>query len=187
MLLFPAIAQEEKAPQQAYDKLGFSVLPFVTGTFQLQYEHRGESGNSIWLAPSITYVDSDYDKKFGAGLEMQYRIYVYDKVTEKHTKNAYFAPYAFFKRFSFEEEDHYYYDDYYVDYAPVVRDQEINVFGGGMLFGLQYIFAGKVHLDIYAGGGLRKADKDNNYNYFMEPGYSGFAPKVGIDIGFSFN
>ena len=167
------------------NKFGFSVLPFVDGTFQLQYEHIGASGNSVWIAPSATYVDSDWRNKFGLGLEFQYRFYVYKKESEKHTKNIYFAPYAFYKYYEMEEEDYYYYD-YAEDYAPTMREEEINVFGGGMLFGLQYVFADKIHLDIYAGGGLRKADKDNTYDYFMEPGYSGFAPKVGIDLGFSF-
>ncbi|MDZ7777420.1 MAG: hypothetical protein U5L09_18345 [Bacteroidales bacterium] len=143
------------------------------------------SGNSLWLAPSVTDVDSDYEDKFGVGVEIQYRAYVFKKVTEKHIKNIFFAPYGFYKYFSLNE-DNYYTCGYGIDDAPDLRENNINVFGGGMIFGMQYVFAEKVHLDFYAGGGLRKADKDNYYDYFLEPGYSGFAPKVGIDIGFSF-
>ncbi len=182
---FSAFSQNDEFEQVNRNKLGFSVLPFVTGTFQVQYEYFGSSGNSIWFGPSATYVDSDYQNKFGLGLELQYRIYVYRKETEKHNKNIYFAPYAFYQYYDMKEED-YYYDDYTNDYAPAWRNEEFNVFGGGMLFGLQYVFADKIHLDFYAGGGLRKASKKNYYDYFLEPGYSGFAPKVGIDLGFSF-
>ena len=55
-----------------------------------------------------------------------------------------------------------------------------------MLFGMQYVFAERVHIDFYIGGGLRKADKENYYDTVVEPGYSGLAPKLGIDLGFSF-
>ncbi|MDZ7777419.1 MAG: hypothetical protein U5L09_18340 [Bacteroidales bacterium] len=42
LLFFAALAQEHQeqgVKEQYYNKIGFSALPFVTGTFQLQYEH----------------------------------------------------------------------------------------------------------------------------------------------------
>ena len=172
---------------KTYEKIGFSVLPFINGTFQLQFESLNESGNSVWLAPSVTYIDNDYDKIMGGGMEIKYRLYVFEKITEKNIKNIYFAPYGFYKHFVFEETHYYDYPyNYEEDYVPTTSDKKINVFGGGMLFGMQYVFAERVHIDFYIGGGLRKADKENYYDTVVEPGYSGLAPKLGIDLGFSF-
>ncbi|MCF8232428.1 MAG: DUF3575 domain-containing protein [Bacteroidales bacterium] len=170
------------------NRFGFSTLPFVTGTLQLNYEYLLPSRNGIWLAPLVHYTNRDYQDEIGFGLETQYRFYVVRREKENHGKNLYFAPYAFFKYFDIKEKDIYYYGGVYGDEPSVIdRKDKFATAGAGILFGWQYVFSERIYLDVYVGGGIREAfnDKDR-YDEFMQPGFSGFAPKVGVDISFSF-
>lgn len=170
------------------NKFGFSTLPFITGTLQLNYEHLLPSRNGIWLAPSVHYTNKDYQDEIGFGLETQYRIYVARREKENHGKNLYFAPYAFFKYFNIQKKDMLYCGVGYED-EPNETDKQYSfeTVGAGILFGWQYVFSERVYLDMYAGGGIRESfsDKDR-FDELMQPGFSGFAPKLGVDISFSF-
>lgn len=173
------------------NKLGFSLLPFTIATMEMHYEHFYNSGNSIWIAPSVRYSNSDYsyDDKFGVGIAMQYRIYVFEKFKREHYKRIFFAPYAFYQYSEVKNEYYYYYYEYdgmdYPGYEYGHNEQTIHSVGGGFLFGLQYQFAKRVFVDAYVGGGIRKSNPEDGWDDLLEPGYSGFAPKVGLDIGFS--
>ena len=170
------------------NRFGFSTLPFVAGTLQLNYEYLLPSGNGIWLAPSLHYTDKDYRDEIGFGFETQYRIYVVNREKENHGKNLYFSPYAFFKYFNIQETDIFYYGGAYEE-GPTEIDKQYSfeTVGAGVLFGWQYVFSGKIYLDMYAGGGIRKSFNGNDrLDEFMQPGFSGFAPKLGVDISFSF-
>jgi len=170
------------------NKFGFSTLPFITGTLQLTYEHLLPSQNGIWLAPSVHYTNKDYQNEIGFGLETQYRIYVATREKENHGKNLYFAPYAFFKYFNIQDEDILYCGVGYEDEPNEIEKQySFETVGAGILFGWQYVFSERVYLDMYAGGGIREtfSDKDR-FDEFMQPGFSGFSPKLGVDISFSF-
>ena len=56
--------------------------------------------------------------------------------------------------------------------------------------GLQVILSGNFSVDFFLGGGLRFSLVDNKPGldfYYPERGYTGIVPKIGFDLGVSFD
>ncbi|MEA3503810.1 MAG: DUF3575 domain-containing protein [Bacteroidota bacterium] len=184
MVGFASSAQNVNVEKPEVNRFRFSVIQFINSSLQVEYERMVGENNSFIISPMIKYRDNDTEEQFAVGVDFQYRFYVYHKDLAKHSKNIFFAPYSFYKHYSLEEEvwDYYHGDDHWYN-----ESSTFDVVGGGVVFGLQYVFADRISVDAYVGGGLRKTIGYNGESdYFMEAGNSGIVPKVGLNVGFSF-
>jgi len=179
-------AQNGEMAKPEVNRFRFSAIQFLNSTLQVEYERMIDESTSFVIAPSMKYRDNDSEEQTAFGVDIQYRFYVYHKERERHSKNLFFAPYGFYKHYNLREEcwDH---NNYYPYEESHFETSHFDVVGGGVVFGIQYVFAERISVDAYIGGGVRKAlGYDGDSDFFMEPGNSGIVPKVGLNIGFSF-
>ena len=164
--------------------LKMSASQFVNSTFQMGYERFINPGTSLYLSAGLNFKDTEYDRSWGVLNEAQMRFHVYTLIRPNSSHRLYFAPYLQNHYMNAEQKE------YYSTGNPYWKTDTYDAFGGGMLFGWSYSFANRINLDIYTGGGLRKAfgiDRDvYYYNNGLSDGYSGIVPRLGIDIGFWF-
>lgn len=165
--------------------LKMSAALFTRSTFQMGYERYFNPNTSFLIAAGLTFKDSDYEKVVGIRTEAQMKFHVFTAINPKTSHRLYFAPYLLNEYYDTESNQY----DYNGNYLWVT--DTFDAFGGGMLFGWSFTFANRVNLDIYTGGGLRKAfgyNSDVNYydDSIFDYGYSGIIPRLGIDIGFWF-
>ena len=163
--------------------LKMSASQFVNNTFLMSYERFVNSGTSIYLSAGLNFKDTDYDRSWGVLNEVQMRFHVYTLIRPANSHRLYFAPYLQNHYMNAEKKFYTYPGDYW-------KIDTYDTFGGGMLFGWSYSFANRINLDIYTGGGLKKAfgaDRDeNSYINEWSDSYSGIVPRFGIDVGFWF-
>jgi hypothetical protein len=164
--------------------LKMSASLFTRSTFQMGYERFFKPSTSLFISGGMVFKDSESEKIWGLRTEAQIRFNVYTVINPNQSHRLYFAPYLMNQYFETETSD--YYSSSYPN-----RTDNFNAFGGGMLFGWSFSFANRINLDMYAGGGFRKAfNYDTNTDYFddniFEYGYSGIVPRFGIDVGFWF-
>lgn len=140
---------------------------------------------SFYLAAGLSFTDSDYKKMWAIRNEAQMRFHVFTLIKPTMSHRLYFAPYLINQYVETESNNFSAYGN------NQWQTETFDAVGGGMLFGWSFSFANRINLDIYTGGGLRKAfHSGNNYlNYtenVFDVGYSGIVPRLGIDIGFWF-
>lgn len=146
------------------------------------FEHFTTPSNSILVNAGMTFRDSDYDRIWGVKAEAQYQFHVFTQIKPKNSHRLYFAPYLIG---SYTESEEYNWVD--SGYQRWVKDT-YSAFGTGVVFGWSFSFANRINLDIYTGGGIRKAfDVDSQYyDGIWDYGYSGITPRFGMDVGFWF-
>jgi len=166
--------------------LKMSVSQFTHSTFQMGYERFIAPTTSLYLAPGLSFEDSDNTKTWGVRAEAQMRFHVFTVINPKNSHRLYFAPYIMNQYFETENKIYDNNGNY------MWQTDAFDAVGGGMLFGWSFTFASRINLDIYTGGGLRKTfGYDENSNIYTSEGiydysYSGIVPRLGIDIGFWF-
>lgn len=154
---------------------------FTRSTFQMGIEHFVNPTASLFVAGGLKFIDRDSESTWGVGGEAQMKFHVYTVINPNNSHRLYFAPYV---QYQYMDEQYSYW--YYPDRQDV-RDI-YSAIGAGILFGWSFSFANRINLDIYTGGGLRKAfdvDERTDTEIFM-PAYSGITPRLGFDIGFWF-
>jgi len=159
-----------------------SASMFTRNTFQMGFEHFVTPSNSMLVNFGMTFRDADYDRIWGLNAEAQYRFHVFTQVKPKNSHRLYFAPYL---AGSYTEEE-----DYVWESSGTQRwsKDTYTAFGTGVVFGWSFSFGNRINLDIYTGGGIRKAfDVDKEYfDGIWDYGYSGITPRFGLDVGFWF-
>jgi hypothetical protein len=188
---FTSFGQEAETvvqPQRNY----FYVSPvdLFFNNIELGYERMFASRNSVFLKGGIKLSkQDDYFDRQGANAEMQYRIDLrYTRNTiytapGRFTTYAYFAPYISYRYEQITEER--------TIELGVERQQVsfINAGFAGVGFGMRFTaLESRFCLNLFAGGGLRYSDINGlrKYNEFLQPGYTGIAPKVSFQLGIAF-
>lgn len=165
-----------------------STLPFLSNTFQINYERISPNNKKSILISGGLILNKSYDININWGFtdEIHFRFYLNDirnTGTNKFKFAFYFSPYFAHKH---EKVEYYiiHYDNYDLEY--------INSFSIGSLSGIKGVL-GRFALDIYTGGGIQKSITNNNdqnklYNSknYRGNNYTGILPKLGIQLGFSF-
>ncbi|MBK7175298.1 MAG: hypothetical protein IPH84_19265 [Bacteroidales bacterium] len=130
----------------------------------------------------MNFKDSDNERFWGFGAEAQLKFNVYTQINPNNSHRLYFAPYIMN---NYEEVERTYWNNMGYDEW---KTDSFDAVGTGVVFGWSYSFANRINLDIYTGGGIRKAfDAENEYyNGIWDYSYSGIAPRLGIDVGFWF-
>ncbi|MBK7171633.1 MAG: hypothetical protein IPH84_00045 [Bacteroidales bacterium] len=159
-----------------------SASMFTRNTFQMGFEHFFTPTTSLLINVGMNFKDSDNERFWGFGAEAQLKFNVYTQINPKNSHRLYFAPYIMN---NYEEVERTYWNNMGYDEW---KTDSFDAVGTGVVFGWSYSFANRINLDIYTGGGIRKAfDAENEYyNGIWDYSYSGIAPRLGIDVGFWF-
>jgi hypothetical protein len=166
-----------------------SAAMFTRNTFQMGYEHYFTPTTSFLLNAGMNFKENNYNnvQQWGVGAEAQVKVHVFTNIKSKTSHRLYFAPYLMN---NYEEQQRNQYD-YLGNY--IKNNDSYDALGIGVVFGWSFSFANRINLDIYTGGGIRKAfnvDQSNDYYYnsssIYDYSYSGIAPRLGIDVGFWF-
>ncbi|HOW30498.1 MAG TPA: hypothetical protein PLP88_02940 [Bacteroidales bacterium] len=164
----------------------FSLTEFTRNTFQMGYERFLSPSTSIYFIAGLTSKDDYYDNVFGIKTEAQLKIHAYTSAKGKVMHRLYFAPYIM----------NHYLDTEFItwEYDPNWNSQEVkisdsfDVIGTGVMFGWSFSFAKRMNIDVFTGGGIRRAigSGDESNDGVWDYSYSGITPRFGIDVGFLF-
>ncbi len=174
--------------------LKFGPLNFLDYTMQISYERTFKENNGLLFSAGIKYKDANnyYEEAVQAiKAEFQYRYYVINKSGKNTYKRIYLGSFLFAK---YSEVDDQCWDWYWGGHYDKTT-YYFNSYGLGVITGVNFIFAKRLHMDLYIGGGLRKSFCSNDVTdyYFnstnrsiWKEGYNGIVPKAGFDIGLNF-
>lgn len=181
--------------KQEYKKRNFFYVgPFdlFLNTIQLSYEKKTRNYNTIYLSGGFKLLEKENDRnRIGGNGELQYRInLLYNKEAlntlmnkQNYSTFAYFAPYF---QYRYEEIT----DNYAVSFSEYEKATSIvNAYFVGFGFGFRFTpIQNRFCLNIFAGGGMKfsNVDGDKKYTDFLEVGYTGIAPKIGLQMGIAF-
>jgi hypothetical protein len=181
-----AQTQSTSSTKTYHNIFKISAAMFTRNTFQMGFEHYFNPNTSFLLNAGMNFKDSDYEQLWGVNTEAQIKINVFTNVKSRSSHRLYFAPYLMN---NYEEEKR---NRYYVNGYESWTTDTYDALGVGVVFGWSFSFANRISLDIYSGGGIRKAfNVDETTNYYNDSSiwdytYSGIAPRLGIDVGFWF-
>jgi hypothetical protein len=155
---------------------------FTRNSFQIGYEYFFKPTSSFQINAGVRFKESEYEQYWGVVSDAQLRYHVNTLIQPQNSHRLYFAPYI---AYIYEEKESNIWNAN--GYQEWVMDS-YTALGSGVLFGWSFSFANRINLDIYTGGGIRKAfgvehDFDNTV---WDYSFSGIAPRLGIDIGFWF-
>jgi hypothetical protein len=186
LLTFSYLSQAQTQPTSSSETYRniykVSVSMFTRNTFQMGFEHYFSPTSSLLINAGMNFKDSDYEQFWGVGAEAQLKFNVYTQINPKNSHRLYFAPYLLnnYETVERNEWNNLGYQEWKTDTFDAVST--------GVVFGWSFSFANRINLDIYTGGGIRKAfnvDQDS-YSDIWDYSYSGIAPRFGIDVGFWF-
>ena len=174
-----------KVPVPAKNVVKIIPFQFFLNTFQCEWEIATKNKTSITIIPSITAKDNsnfNQEKILGAGLGITKKFYL--EANRENLDGFYGAINASYKYFEAER----------INYSGFPGPDTVLVYlhaiEFNLLMGYQAIISEIVAIDLYMGGGLRKAiinnDDDTRYKRFLQIGYSGVNPKIGFSIGVVF-
>jgi hypothetical protein len=156
-----------------------SAAMFTRNTFQMGIEHYFTPTTSFQLNAGMNFRDSETEETWGIGTEVQLKFHVFTQIEPKKSNRLYFAPYI---TNNYQERKSNVWKGSVYEWT----NDSFDAVGTGILFGWSFSFANRINLDIYTGGGIRKAfNVDSDFsNGIWNYGYSGIAPRLGVDVGF---
>lgn len=168
-IVLPSIAQSETAAEK--NVLKVNTLALFVGTGSVFYER----GFSDKLSGQLGFGYMGFklgDAKF-TGLILTPEVRFYPKATA--IDGMYIAPYLRYQNFSIKDTET---DD----------KGSLNSFGGGLLFGKQWITNSGFTMDLFFGGHYAKADVsvESGTESFDVKWFDGFRMRVGFALGFAF-
>ena len=168
------------------NKLKFSLVNFVDNTLFLSYERTMKNGNAWFIGCGPLYSNSNSEPKSGLRSELQYKLYITEKIKENSIKRIYFAPYLTYK---YLEKT----STVWNGFASSKVKNTYHSFCPGIVAGYSITVYNRINIDFYLGGGLKRTfdgDFNGHIDYdngnIWSPGYSGVIPKVGFDVGITF-
>lgn len=183
-------SQDARTVKKRSNRFYVAPVELFFNTLQLGYEHQLKNHNSVAITGGfkLSKKDENIDCIGGTG-EFQYRVNLfYNKeasspITKRYSTFAYFAPYLQYK---YEERN----DITYPEFSPPKTSVTIiNSTFGGVGFGFRFTaLENRFCVNMFAGGGLKYSDVkgDKKYTDFFESGYTGFAPKLALQMGIAF-
>ena len=176
-----AYTQEEipTLEEFAEPKNAVKLVPFqfLFSTFQFDWETGKVPQSSIQITPSLTVLDEGSDKILGGGLGLTKKFYLQPSLIR--LQGFYAGAHAAYKYFNIENNIN--------DSLSVINIHAIELH---LIMGYQVIVEEIIAVDLYFGGGMRKAfcDKDcSDFQKIFNIGYSGINPKIGFSIGIYFS
>ena len=171
VLVSSSYAQDKPTVSEEKNVLKVNSLSLLVGTGSIFYERELSDVTSAQLGLAYLSFTIEDSKFTGIILTPEMRFYV--------KKNAidgfYVAPYFRYQRFSLTAKD-----DSKATYQ---------VFGGGAVFGRQWIFNSGFTLDFFFGGNYGKGDlkiTSGTNSFEGTTKFDGFRPRIGLALGFAF-
>ncbi|MBN1185948.1 MAG: hypothetical protein JXB49_26945 [Bacteroidales bacterium] len=139
--------------------------------------------------------NNTYNKLTGAGIEINHKIFLYDKDLPS---GPYFAYGLFYQHVYLEYEEYVYYPDIFEGlsverYGIMDIKHNIDKVGTGFILGYHYPVENIIFFDLYVGVGIRYSFQDKNYESnreysgsIIDFGYTGTLPLAGFKCGFVF-
>ena len=189
-LFFPALGQENSGGREKENYFYVGPVDLIFNTLELGYERKLHNNNSfVVLGGFKLSKKDDIINRMGGNGELQYRInLLYNKeavngVVKKYSTFAYFAP---FIQYRYEDITDMTVND---DNVQQQTHTIVNSAFGGLGFGFRLTaLESRFCANFFAGGGLKYSDVTGllRYTNFLETGYTGIAPKFGLQLGIKF-
>ena len=183
-------AQAESKAISGKNYFYFAPADLFFNTLQIGYERKLNNSNTLAFSGGIElYRKNNYYPRLGTNFGFQYRVnLLYNKenvstVLKGHSTFAYFAPFLHYRYTEITDER------VMSDIVSLRTTSNIYTTFGGFGFGARFsALENRFCLNIFAGGGLRvsRTEGSKKYDGFFEPGYTGIAPKVEMQIGIAF-
>lgn len=161
---------------QSEEKIVIKINPLSVflGTGSMFIEGKLDDAKSFQMGVSYTGLGFDDFKYSGIVLTPEVRFYV----KKRAMSGGYIAPYLRFRRYSI------------TDKGDNPSELTLTTYGGGLLFGRQWIFDSGFVFDMFAGPSYSESsfkyksgtDIDDNATF----GLTGFWVRIGIALGFGF-
>lgn len=183
-------AQEKEVNNNKSNYFYVGPVDLVFNTLELGYERSLCNHNSIVIFGGLKLSKKDdLINRFGGNGELQYRInLLYNKesvsgIVKRYSTFAYFAP---FFQYRYEQIIDVNVSDSEV---PDQTHSFVNSGFAGLGFGFRLAaLENRFCLNAFAGGGMKYSDVSGlkKYTDFFEVGYTGIAPKLGLQLGIKF-
>ncbi len=172
MLAIPSFAQEKSAVHTEKNVLKINTLSLFLATGSVFYEHKISDATSAQLG--LAYMGFKFsDTKFtGLILTPEFRIYPKKNAID----GMYIAPYLR-------------YQNYTLSNTTSASKGSLTSFGGGLLFGRQWITKSGFTMDLFFGGHYGSSSikaTSGDVTSFNTNLFSGFGVRVGFALGFAF-
>lgn len=173
-IAFSAFAQDKPSVSTEKNVLKVNTLSFFLGTGSVFFEHKLTDLTSGQLGAGYMNFQLRDTKFTGLILTPELRIY-----TKKNAIDGfYIAPYARYHKFTLENED-------------LGSKGTLSGFGGGLLFGRQWITNSGFTMDLFFGGHYGRSDVKVESEFasvedFDEKFFEGFKMRIGFALGFAF-
>jgi hypothetical protein len=154
----------------------FNILAPVVRTANVQYEKTIGENKSFQLGAFYTAFGDETLKYRGFGITPEFRFYLSDTPSPA---GFYAAPFLRYQNITVEET-----------FSGEEAKGSVNIFGGGLIIGKQWIFKEKVALDIFIGpsyysSGDIKVESGNASNLSLGA-FDGFGVRTGVCFGLAF-
>lgn len=195
----PVFGQENEVVEEKYElpRTVAKINPgsFLTRSLQADFEFLSDKKKmSLQFSPNGTIYQNSGDKAYGLGLNVAYRKYLREPITNKgKTQGAAYFYFSAGYNFYNTHYNQYTYDEVWNgSYYDVVETrtrhgEQIHKYSADIGFGVQYIIRKMISIDMNVGGGLRYADSNNGESWWDDwmgdYGHTGFVPKIGIAFG----
>ena len=204
ILLFPVLTNAqptEKEIEKRAFKLGVVPQYAIINGARFDLDFRMKKPNHwITVAPQVYIrdqgnLDWDYHSMFGAGIEIQHKIFLTSQAQNRSIYIAYGPVFNFFS-----VKDNGLTARQFVEnggtYIGLIEDElttNIYKIGGNLIFGIQYIISERFYIDPYLGTGIRFSFDNRTsglhgyYNdWWSDMGYSGTLIVGGMRFGVIF-
>lgn len=172
IIAIPSFAQEKSDVSTEKNVLKINTLSLFLATGSIFYEHKISDATSAQLG--VAYLGFKFnDTKFtGLILTPEFRIYPKKNAID----GMYVAPYLR-------------YQNYTLSNTSANAKGSLTSFGGGLLFGRQWITKSGFTMDLFFGGHYGSSSvkaTSGNVSEFNTNLFSGFGFRVGFALGFAF-
>lgn len=169
VLAFPSFAQESNESEEK-NVLKVNTLSLIIGTGSIFYER--EFTDNLSGQMGVAYLNYKINKTKFTGLILTPEMRFYPK--QNAVDGFYIAPYFRYQNFSLESDEG---KGAYTNY------------GGGLLFGRQWITNSGFTMDLFFGGHYSSGNievEEGTSDSFEVAKFEGFKPRIGFAIGFAF-
>lgn len=167
-----SFAQDGPKFSQEKNVLKVNTLSLIIGTGSIFYERKINDFSSVQLGVGYLNYTFDDTKFSGIILTPEFKMYL--------KKNAidgfYISPYFRYQKYTVEEKD------------AIISKGTLTCYGGGLLFGRQWITNSGFTMDLFFGGHYSSGDVsiESGSDKFNDNLFKGFRTRIGFAIGFAF-
>ena len=151
--------------------LKINVISPAIKTFNIQYEHKLSSESSFQIGYFYCGYDALETDYSGYGVTPEYRLYLSE--TREALNGIFIAPFLRYQEFKLTDPD---------------GTANVNLFGGGVIFGRQWIFKEKLSMEMFVGPSYSTEKKTitSGIDDFDDILYTGYGIRAGSCLGLAF-